>query len=75
MFQRGHQFSSALASRDVIGQAKGIIIERYRVDAVQAFELLKQLSQNTNTKLVEIAQQIIDTSNTGDEKSQPNPAE
>ena len=37
---RQHQFESALASRDIIGQAKGILMERYDVDAVRAFELL-----------------------------------
>jgi AmiR/NasT family two-component response regulator len=64
MFERDHQFHSALASRDVIGQAKGIIMERHSVDAVQAFEVLRHLSQNANTKLVEIALQIIDTTDT-----------
>jgi len=34
------QFQSALASRDIIGQAKGKIMERFNVDAVRAFELL-----------------------------------
>ncbi|CRZ18590.1 GAF and ANTAR domain-containing protein [Mycolicibacterium neworleansense] len=34
------QFRSALATRDVIGQAKGMFMERYKIDAVQAFELL-----------------------------------
>ncbi len=45
------QFQSALASRDIIGQAKGMIMERFNVDAVRAFELLKSLSQNSNTRL------------------------
>lgn len=61
MLQRNEQFRSALASRDLIGQAKGMIMERYRVDALQAFELLKALSQQSNTKLAEVAQQIIAT--------------
>lgn len=30
------QFESTLASRDTIGQAKGMLMERYRIDAVQA---------------------------------------
>lgn len=41
-------------------RAKGMIMERYRVNAVQAFELLKQLSQRSNNRLVEIAQGLID---------------
>ena len=41
------QFNSALASRDVIGQAKGIIIERFDIDGLQAFELLRKPSSPT----------------------------
>ncbi|CDP89834.1 response regulator receiver/ANTAR domain-containing protein [Mycolicibacterium farcinogenes] len=55
------QLTSALNSRDRIGQAKGIIMERYRVGDVQAFEMLRRLSQDSNTKLVDIAQQVIDS--------------
>jgi transcriptional regulator with GAF, ATPase, and Fis domain len=53
------QFESALASRDIIGQAKGRIMERFNVDAVHAFELLVKLSQDSNTRLTEIAAQIV----------------
>jgi GAF domain-containing protein len=56
---REHQFESALASRDIIGQAKGMIMERFGVDAVRAFELLTKLSQDTNTRLVTIAEQLV----------------
>ena len=59
--RRGEQLESALTSRDVIGQAKGIIMERFKVDAVRAFELLRELSQTSNTKLVDVAQRIVDT--------------
>ena len=59
MVRRDLQFRSALASRDIIGQAKGMIMERFKVDAVQAFELLKRLSQSSNTALVVIAQQLV----------------
>jgi transcriptional regulator with GAF, ATPase, and Fis domain len=53
------QFQSALASRDIIGQAKGMIMERFDVDAVRAFELLRSLSQNSNTKLSLVADEIV----------------
>lgn len=53
------QFESAIASRDLIGQAKGRIMERFDVDAVRAFELLRKLSQDSNTRLAEIAAQIV----------------
>jgi transcriptional regulator with GAF, ATPase, and Fis domain len=59
MFRRDEQFRSALASRDVIGQAKGMIMERFDVDAVQAFELLKRLSQSSNTPVAEIAHRLV----------------
>ncbi|MDV6979291.1 GAF and ANTAR domain-containing protein [Mycobacterium intracellulare] len=56
---RKRQFESALASRDVIGQAKGIIMERFHVDAVRAFELLTSLSRDSNTPLPMIAQELV----------------
>ena len=60
--RQGEQLQSALSSRDLIGQAKGIIMERYNVDAVRAFELLRELSQTENVKLVDVAKRVIDTS-------------
>ena len=52
------QFQSALASRDIIGQAKGMIMERFDTDAVRAFELLTRLSQNSNTRIAELTEEI-----------------
>src|SRR4029077_8469706 len=57
--RRAEQFKRALASRDVIGQAKGMIMERYGVDAVQAFEVLRKLSQDSNVPLVQVAAELI----------------
>jgi GAF domain-containing protein len=59
--RQGDQLQSALTNRDLIGQAKGIIMERYNVDAIRAFEMLKELSQSSNEKLVEVASKVIDT--------------
>ncbi len=56
--RREDQFRSALASRDVIGQAKGMLMERFGIDAVQAFALLTRMSQDTNTPLVEVARSV-----------------
>ncbi|OBG25307.1 GAF and ANTAR domain-containing protein [Mycobacterium sp. 852002-51057_SCH5723018] len=53
------QFQSALASRDIIGQAKGMIMERFDVDAVRAFELLKTVSQSTNTPVADLAADLV----------------
>jgi GAF domain-containing protein len=59
--REGDQLQSALTTRDRIGQAKGIIMERFDVDDVQAFAMLRQLSQDSNVKLVDVAQQVVDT--------------
>jgi transcriptional regulator with GAF, ATPase, and Fis domain len=55
------QFESALASRDLIGQAKGILMERFSIDAVAAFNMLRTLSQTSNEKLWHIAQRVVDS--------------
>lgn len=54
-------FASAIARRDVIGQAKGMIMAEYKVDAVQAFEMLRKLSQDTNTPVVTLAEQVVES--------------
>ena len=59
--RHGEQLESALTTRDIIGQAKGVIMERFKVDAMRAFEMLRELSQTTNTRLVEIAVRVIDS--------------
>ncbi|BBX20380.1 hypothetical protein CRI77_03565 [Mycolicibacterium duvalii] len=55
------QLESALTTRDRIGQAKGIIMERYNITDVAAFDMLRRLSQDGNVKLAEVAQRVIDT--------------
>lgn len=59
--RQGEQLQSALMTRDRIGQAKGIIMERYGIDDVAAFDMLKRLSQDSNVRLADIAQGVIDT--------------
>jgi GAF domain-containing protein len=59
--REGDQLQSALSTRDRIGQAKGIIMERFGIDDVRAFAMLRQLSQDSNTKLTDVAQRVIDT--------------
>jgi len=58
--RRDEQFKKALSSRDVIGQAKGMLMERYGVNAIQAFELLRKLSQDSNTPLISIATDLVE---------------
>jgi GAF domain-containing protein len=59
--REGDQLQSALSTRDRIGQAKGIIMERFKIDDVRAFAMLRQLSQDANIKLIDVAQRVIDT--------------
>jgi hypothetical protein len=59
--REGDQLQSALATRDRIGQAKGILMQQFDIDDVRAFAMLRQLSQDTNTKLIDLAQRVIDT--------------
>ena len=58
--RRDEQFKKALSSRDVIGQAKGMLMERYGVNAIQAFDLLRKLSQDSNTPLIQIAADLVE---------------
>jgi AmiR/NasT family two-component response regulator len=51
----------ALASRDVIGQAKGILMERLKLSADEAFHLLVQRSQHENVKVAELAAALAET--------------
>lgn len=51
----------ALQNRDLIGQAKGIIMHARRVTADEAFALLVRRSQETNTKLVQVAESVVTT--------------
>jgi len=52
---RETQFRSALDSRDVIGQAKGILMERRGLPPDQAFDVLRRASQDLNVKLRDVA--------------------
>ncbi len=51
----------ALESRGVIGQAKGILMERFRLTAAQAFDALARVSDRTNTKLRDVAVAVVET--------------
>jgi GAF domain-containing protein len=52
---------AALDSRTVIGQAQGILMERFDVDADRAFTILRRYSQDTNTKLRDVAEEVART--------------
>jgi GAF domain-containing protein len=50
---------AALDSRTVIGQAQGVLMERYGVDADRSFSILRRFSQDRNIRLVEIARAVV----------------
>ncbi|MHB1988988.1 MAG: GAF and ANTAR domain-containing protein [Acidimicrobiales bacterium] len=52
---------AALFSREVIGQAEGILMERERISGDQAFDVLRRASQHLNVKLRDVAQALVDT--------------
>ena len=51
----------ALGSRDIIGQAKGILMERQHIPAGDAFDLLRRTSQRLNVRLQELAARVAET--------------
>ena len=53
--------AQAIDARKLVGQAMGILMERFDIDGDRAFAVLKRYSQDTNTKLRDVAQQLIDT--------------
>lgn len=53
--------AAAVDARKLVGQAMGILMERYDVTGGRAFAILRRYSQDTNTKLRDVAQQLIDT--------------
>jgi GAF domain-containing protein len=58
--QVGH-LQAALDSRGVIDQAKGILMERYKLTADQAFEALTRVSMQSNRKVREVAERFVRT--------------
>jgi GAF domain-containing protein len=52
---------AALESRAVIDQAKGVLIERYKLTPDQAFQLLAQASMHANRKVRDIADDLVHT--------------
>jgi hypothetical protein len=55
--------TAALATRNLIGQAVGIVMERYKLDSDRAFAFLTRLSQTSNTKLHTVAAALVNQTN------------
>jgi GAF domain-containing protein len=59
--QRIENLTTALNNRDLIGQAKGILMERLHLTSQAAFDRLALASQALNQKLSVVAQHLVDT--------------
>ena len=53
------QLMRVIATRDTIGQAKGILMQRFNIDADRAFGMLTRLSQETNIRAEKIARMLV----------------
>ncbi|MGW1063712.1 ANTAR domain-containing protein [Streptomyces aureus] len=56
------QLTEAMRTRDLIGQATGILMERLDIDASESFASLVRTSQRENVKLRDLARRIVDAS-------------
>jgi GAF domain-containing protein len=63
--QEQQQLNEALATRKVIGQAIGIIMERFRIDEDRALQFLVRASSTSNIKLRDVAQELVTTTDEG----------
>lgn len=59
--QQQASLSLAIDARKIVGQAQGILMERYDLDADKAFAVLRRYSQQNNLKLSEVARRLIAT--------------
>ena len=62
--QTEEQLRSAIASRTLLGQAQGILMERYRLTPEKSFEVLRRVSQDSNVKVRDVAQRLVETGET-----------
>lgn len=58
-----HQLGEAISTRKVIGQAIGIIMERYQIDEDRAFHFLARASSTSHVKLRDVAHDVVESLN------------
>ena len=64
--RRQANLRQAMESRDIIGQAKGILMARSQISADDAFDTLRRASQRLNVKLRDLAERIAQQRSAGD---------
>jgi GAF domain-containing protein len=61
MAQQLEHVEVGLDSRSTVGQAQGILMERYDIDAIRAFAVLRRISSRANRKLIDVASELVRT--------------
>lgn len=69
--ERNDNLHHALRTRELIGQAQGILMEREHITGDQAFDVLRRASKHLNTKLRDVAHTLIQTGETPTQPTQP----
>jgi GAF domain-containing protein len=58
--RREEQLHDAIGTRQLIGQATGIVMERYQLSADRAFDYLIRVSSHSNLKLRDVAREVVE---------------
>jgi AmiR/NasT family two-component response regulator len=59
------QLQAALRTRSLVGRAQGLLMRHFEYDSEQAFDTLRRASQNSNTKLRDLAELIVNAHDDG----------
>lgn len=70
---RAESLQRAVASRDIIGQAKGMLMERHGLTAAAAFDRLVRISQQSNVRLVDVATWLVGRCGAGSPAAETHP--
>jgi AmiR/NasT family two-component response regulator len=65
------QLQTALNTRLIIEQAKGVLAERGTIDMDQAFNVLRGHARRTNRRLADLARAVVDGADTTDILKRP----
>ncbi|HVM18684.1 MAG TPA: GAF and ANTAR domain-containing protein [Egibacteraceae bacterium] len=65
--RRQEQLKRAVTTRELIGQAQGILMERHKITADEAFGMLVLASQHNNVKLRDLAERLVRTGTVSDD--------
>ncbi len=64
----------AMESRSIVGQAQGILMQRFKIGSATAFALLRRYSMDTNTRVRDLAEYVIETRDLPADDRRPHPA-